>query len=94
VSELRKHLTLWFLRRFAAFRELERRLDLLSLSRLDSLHNTPRGSLARLEVEVLHTLLTEVPCHIHVDILPTQQVSWLGPGELRVQMFEGGGDHG
>jgi hypothetical protein len=91
VSELRQKLTLWFLRRFVAFRALKQRVELLSEPARVEREALEKGCSRRVEAEVLHALLLHLPCFIFVDVLPTQQVGWLGPGEIRVRIFEGGG---
>ncbi len=93
MSDLRQRLTLWFLRRFEAFRALERRAEHLA-SYQGYVDQYPLASIRRVEAEVLHTLLIHTNCAIDVDVLPTQQVGWLAPGQVRVRLFEGGGPRG
>jgi hypothetical protein len=91
VSELRPRLTIWFLRLFPTFRALERRAERLSASSWMAIQALPKASADRIEAELLHTLLLHTSCLVDVDLLPTERVSWLGPGQVRVRMFEGGG---
>jgi len=86
-----ERLTLWFLRQFRAFRALEQRALLLSEAARHGREKLSRTSTARVEAEVLHTLLLQTSCLVEVDVLPTQQVSWLGPGQIMARLFEGGG---
>ncbi len=91
MSNLREQLTLWFLRRFQLFRTLERRAEHLATHSAYA-YILPEASVGRLEVELLHALLLHTHCHVDVDVLPTQRVGWLAPGQVRARLFEGGGD--
>lgn len=86
-------LTLWFLRRFKLFRAQERRLEQLTTHE-GLVGHLPNGTQQRLEVEVLHALLIHASAFLDCDVLPTKRVDWLGPGQIRVQLFEGGGEGG
>lgn len=86
-------LTLWVLRRFKLFRSLEQRLEKLASHEAIEL-TLPMASTARIEAEVLHALLLHTPCWVECDSMPTKRVEWLGPGQIRVQLFEGGGSDG
>lgn len=86
-------LTLWFLRRFKLFRAQERRLEQLTTHE-GYVERMPKGSQQRVEVEVLHALLIHASAFLDCDVLPTKRVDWLGPGQIRVQLFEGGGEGG
>ncbi len=90
MSELRLRLTLWFLRKFQLFRALERRTEQLA-GHSSHVARMPRATAARIEAEVLYTLLLHTPINFACDVLPTQQVSWIGSGEVRVRLFQGGG---
>jgi hypothetical protein len=89
MSELRQRLTLWFLRRFQVFRNLERYGELMSGQRL----RVPyfRTSTAAVEAELLIALRGAVHFAVAVDVLPTQRVGWLAPGQVVARLFEGGG---
>ncbi len=90
MPDLRQRVTLWFLRQFGTFRALERRAEHLA-SYHGHVDRYPNASVRRVEAEVLHTLLLHTSCVVDVDVLPTQQVGWLGPGQIRARLFEGGG---
>jgi hypothetical protein len=81
---------LWFLRRFSAFRALEQRINQLTTHE-SGVEQGVRWSVARVEAELLHALCLHTSWNIDVDVLPTQRVGWLPPGQVRVRMFEGGG---
>lgn len=86
-------LTLWFLRRFKLFRALERRIEQLGAYEIVEV-SLPKASTGRVEAEVLHALLIHAPCYFDCDLLPTKRVEWLRPGQVRVQLFDGGGEGG
>jgi hypothetical protein len=48
---------------------------------------------AYIEHAVLSALRPILPLGIYVEVLPTKRVSDLGPGQLQIQLIEGGGDH-
>lgn len=89
MSELRQRLTLWFLRRFQLFRNLERYGELMTGQRL----RVPyfRTSTDAVEAEILVALRGAVHFAVDVDVLPTQRVAWIGPGKVVARLFEGGG---
>lgn len=91
MSDPWQRFALWFLCRFRAFRELERRLELLSEPRQRERELLPNGSMARLEVEVLFAALLHAPCFIHVALRPSRRSDDVSMGELQVQLIEGSG---
>lgn len=95
MSDLCQRLTLWFLRRFKAFRAREERIRLMDarLRALDTAHAgiicAPKGSAKGLELELLYTANIVTPLGITVEVLPTVQDAELGPGQIQVRIFEG-----
>jgi hypothetical protein len=93
MSELRQRLTLWFLRRFHLFRNLERYGELMSGQRLRVPYFEP-STTAAVEAEILVALRGAVHFAVAVDVLPTQRVGWLAHGQVAARLFEGGGPRG
>ncbi len=96
MSDRWQRLTLWFLRRFKAFRVAEERIRILD-ARLRALDTAcagiicaPKGSARRLELELIYAANLVVPVHYRVEVLPTVQDADLGPGQIQIRIFEGG----
>jgi len=95
MSDRWQRFTLWFLRLFATFRELEaardeleRRVLVLGVGAYGI--ESPNGTVKRVEGEVLRHLMQRTPAWIHVVLEPTQYREDQPPGELRVQLTLGG----
>lgn len=78
----------WLLRRFRAYQELERRVLVLSVG---IGKEAAKGTPARVEAEVHHTLLTNVPAHVEVVMHSIRQSEQVPAGQVHCHLIEGAG---
>jgi hypothetical protein len=88
--------TQWFLGHFNAFRQLEsehrelqRRVLVLGVGAYGI--EAPKGTVSRLEGELLQHTMRHVPATFGVSLAPTVYSDDLGRFELQVQLIVGGG---
>ncbi|HKY40686.1 MAG TPA: hypothetical protein VJN18_32345 [Polyangiaceae bacterium] len=86
-----EQLIVWFLRRFKLFCELERRVFLLDVG---SGMTAAKGTSQRVEAEVHHALLTNVPAKFEVVMHSIKQSEQVPFGEIHCHLIEGAGREG